>query len=217
MWGERICSYYSSEIDSLVDRDFGHDSSRYNIEVLERVVDIVVSRHGEGGLCYLVLHHYLDRLVDILVSTLSDYAFMDVFGPEAYEDVRSQVYNRLLHDPKNILSALISDDMNLQIRIGVSGSESLQRLKDRVGIAAQQVLKSIEGSLDCIIHSILIGDPHFKGKLTNAITLKSIAYHPQNEEWRRKSEELFYKVLMEACKRCLLGERKPWRAPVGTS
>jgi len=179
LWGERICSYYSSKIDRLVDRDFGHDSSRYDVEVLKKAVDIAISKHGDRGLCYLILHHYLDRLVDILVSALSEYAFMDVFGPKVYEDVRSQVYNRLLHAPKNILSALISDNTDLQIRIGVSGSESLQRLRDRVGITVQRVLESIEGSLDCIIHSILIGDPHFKGRLTNAITLKSIAYHPQ--------------------------------------
>jgi len=207
LWGERICSYYSSGIDSLVDRVFGHDSSRYDVETLEKEVDIVASKHGDKGLCYLSLHHYLDRLVDLLVSTLSDYTFMGAPRPRAYEDIRYEVYGRLLHDPKNLLSALVSGDAGLQIRVGVGGRGSLQRLRSRVGAVAQRVLESVEGSLDCIICSILIGDARFESRLRNVIALKAVGFRYQPDKWEREGEELLYQVFMEACERCLLEEK----------
>jgi len=206
LWGERICSYYSGGIDSLVDKDFGHDSSRYDVETLEKAVDIVASKHGYRGLCYLALHHYLDRLVDLLVSTLSDYTFIGAPRPEAYRDIRYEVYDRLLHDPKNLLSALVSGDAGLLIRVGVGGRGSLQRVRSRVGDVARRVLESIEGSLDCIICSIIIGNARFESKLRNVIMHKAVGSRNKPER-ERKGEELLYQVFMEACKCCLLGEK----------
>jgi len=113
VWGNVICSFYSEDIDRLVDSTGAHDASRYSIENLEEAVDYVKSRYEEKGLCYFVLHHYLDRLVDILTSTLSDYYELYVYGfrslEDAYRDVQDEALNTLMCDPKNVLTLTIYD------------------------------------------------------------------------------------------------------------
>ncbi len=63
--------YVPWDIDRLVDAELGHDVSRYSVGVLVEAVRRVVARRGEGGLCCLVLHHYLGRPTDILAGRLA--------------------------------------------------------------------------------------------------------------------------------------------------
>jgi hypothetical protein len=91
--GERICGFSSSLIDELIDgyvrvndldekvRSSGalyfdlidephwsktHDASRISCNELFEQIEIVYSRFGDKGLCYYVLHHYLDKFSNIL-------------------------------------------------------------------------------------------------------------------------------------------------------
>ena len=70
--GQVICGTYYTSIDELIDNALGHDSSRYDIEKLYKLYKTVKQRYGEQGLCYAVLHHYIDRLSDIIASEFSN-------------------------------------------------------------------------------------------------------------------------------------------------
>ena len=91
--GERICGFSSPLIDGLIDgyvrvndldekvRSSGalyfdlidelhwsktHDIARISCNELFEQIEIVYSRFGDKGLCYYVLHHYLDKFSNIL-------------------------------------------------------------------------------------------------------------------------------------------------------
>jgi hypothetical protein len=44
----------------------GHDASRVSCSVLLSQARLVLSKFGEKGLCYYILHHYLDKFINIL-------------------------------------------------------------------------------------------------------------------------------------------------------
>jgi hypothetical protein len=89
--GERICGFSSEEIDKLVDEETRadaaqelyrlyrrywiqpasiHDLGRVSCSTLLADAENVVTKFGEKGLCYYILHHYLDRFEHILSGQL---------------------------------------------------------------------------------------------------------------------------------------------------
>jgi len=71
--GERICGFSSEEIDRLIDSSEQHDASRYSCSHLLAHAKHVLSRYGDKGLCYLVLHHYLDKFMNIVFGSIWHY------------------------------------------------------------------------------------------------------------------------------------------------
>jgi hypothetical protein len=61
-----ICSFSSRDIDNLIDRGSRHDLSRINCRELLKLASIVSGIYGDDGLCYFILHHYLDKIVSIM-------------------------------------------------------------------------------------------------------------------------------------------------------
>ena len=113
--GQVICGTYYTSIDELIDNALGHDSSRYDIEKLYELYKTVKCRYGEQGLCYAVLHHYIDRLSDIIASEFSNMVQLVQYINSIdknrvcelfIEDIRS----RLLLDPKNIFNLIYVGD-----------------------------------------------------------------------------------------------------------
>jgi len=103
--GREVCGFVSRDIDALIDHSSRHDSSRYDVEELLRLVLEVRKRFGDKGLCYAFLHHFLDRATDIVVSTASSYEmFRD--SNNVCEVFAETVYRRLVNDFKNILVAI---------------------------------------------------------------------------------------------------------------
>jgi len=104
LFGRQICGFFSREIDKEIDRSSKHDSSRCNVNELSRLVDWVYKRYGEKGLCYMVLHHFLDRAVDVVVSLMAIY---DAYrsSVDVCEEFASDTYNKLIGDEKNFLLA----------------------------------------------------------------------------------------------------------------
>ncbi len=111
--GDLVLGYHNSEIDKIVDFTFGHDSSRYDAEKLIEAIDRILSNYGEIGLKYFILHHYLDRLVDILVSEISFAYESYILSQEKIDKLCTEIaensLNRLFCDPKNILSLFVYD------------------------------------------------------------------------------------------------------------
>jgi hypothetical protein len=71
--GERICGFSSEEIDRLIDSSEQHDASRYSCSHLLAHAKQVLSRYGDKGLCYSVLHHYLDKFMNIVFGRVWHY------------------------------------------------------------------------------------------------------------------------------------------------
>jgi hypothetical protein len=95
--GERICEYSNPVIDELIDGYIGieelnetvkssrtlhldlfgespqeekHDAARTSCSDLFKQVEAIYSRFGDKGICYYILHHYLDKLPNILMGQL---------------------------------------------------------------------------------------------------------------------------------------------------
>jgi len=64
--GKMICNFSSRDIDNLIDRGSRHDLSRINCRELLRLASIVSGIYGDDGLCYFILHHYIDKIVSIM-------------------------------------------------------------------------------------------------------------------------------------------------------
>ncbi len=202
--GDDICCFHSTEIDRLIDQANGHDSSRYNVSEFERIFRVVKSKYGNKGICYLILHHYLDRLVDILVSKLTDYYELYALGyrelNEAYEKMREEVYTRLYYDPKNILSLLVTDLQTLLNTLhstysGRSRRRQRNRYKELLEKAYREIhnnnvlyetrstvnfiLNALHQSVDCILYTVLL-DETFRSspldRMGNVLQVKIARY-----------------------------------------
>jgi len=64
--GRLICGFSDRDIDRIIDNSYKHDLSRIKCRELFNLASLVLEAYGEKGICYLVLHHYLDKLVSIL-------------------------------------------------------------------------------------------------------------------------------------------------------
>ncbi len=178
----------------MIDSHGSHDSSRYDADALERAIVHVRSKFGGKGLCYFVLHHYLDRLVDILTSLISEYYESYALGystselsfKEIYQRIKSEAYECLQLDPKNILTPLVYslDDVlgALYWLYGGKGrrrqrkhfEEILERAHAKIlsgsvlwGLrdVVIRVLSGIRVYLGCVL-CVVLGDEDFKSKGT---------------------------------------------------
>jgi hypothetical protein len=68
--GRLVCGYYSGEIDGIIDRHPAHDKARMSCDTLFSQARVVLGKHGEKGLCYYVLHHYLDKVENIVFGQI---------------------------------------------------------------------------------------------------------------------------------------------------
>jgi hypothetical protein len=68
--GRLICGYYSGEIDGIIDRHPVHDRARMSCGTLFSQARAVLGKHGKRGLCYYVLHHYLDKVENIVFGQI---------------------------------------------------------------------------------------------------------------------------------------------------
>jgi hypothetical protein len=68
--GRLVCGYYSDEIDGIIDRHLAHDRARMSCDTLFSQARAVLGKHGERGLCYYVLHHYLDKVENIVFGQI---------------------------------------------------------------------------------------------------------------------------------------------------
>jgi hypothetical protein len=64
--GEFICGVTLGDVDRLVDLDREHDLSGVSCRELLSQASLVYERHGARGLCYLVTHHYIDKLASVM-------------------------------------------------------------------------------------------------------------------------------------------------------
>jgi len=48
----------------------GHDASRISCGALLSQARLVLDKFGDKGLCYYILHHYLDKFIDILIGQI---------------------------------------------------------------------------------------------------------------------------------------------------
>ena len=139
--GDIICGFSSTHVDDLIDRRLGHDSSRYDLDSLMELLE-KVSTHGEGAICYALLHHYLDRLVDITVKHVSER--FNAFRLGLDPDFRGMVEAVRMHlemDPKNVVSLLINRPEDLHWSLGTfyvgrGGRRRRKIAEERLGTAA---------------------------------------------------------------------------------
>lgn len=201
--GELICGFHAHQIDRLVDQTFGHDASRYDADILIEVVESVYADYGEKGLCYFVLHHYLDRLADILVGEAAEaYERRILMGARSdYAEIKEAVSRRLVCDPKNLLTLFIVDDpkkVSLALRVFYdrkkrrrikAWEDKLQAAysklakyerKEIVRLAIKRVLEGIYEHLDYVIYLVLIDviadKPATVSKIVNCIWMKIASY-----------------------------------------
>jgi len=64
--GNIICGFSFKDIDVLIDKRGRHDVGRMDCGELLKQVAKVYSKYGEQGLCYYVLHHYLDKIDSLI-------------------------------------------------------------------------------------------------------------------------------------------------------
>ena len=109
--GDVLFSFHDNRIDRLIDNSLAHDLSRIDIGKLVEVVNKIKSWYpnDERALYYFILHHYLDRLVDMLASEFAFYYDSQQPIEEIYAQLRSTLLDRLYHDPKNVISLTIHD------------------------------------------------------------------------------------------------------------
>ncbi len=100
---------HTPDVDVLADTHEGHDAGRYRADILLEHIDQVRLRYGDVGLCCYVPHHFLDRLVDIVVSELSTILDRAIYriGLPSYEEFRYNILKRLKYDAKNLLALIL--------------------------------------------------------------------------------------------------------------
>ena len=125
---EKLLGFYNQEIDQIIDSEVSHDASRYDIDALARVIEYVESKYGCFGLKQIIMHHYLDRLSDIVVREFILY--FDLYPPEkaVFEFVNS-VREMIDKDPANILNLIIYPYDHLRYIAGVLYSGKRKRRK----------------------------------------------------------------------------------------
>jgi len=135
--GERICGFSSEEIDRLIDSSEQHDASRYSCSHLLAHAKQVLSRYGDKGLCYLVLHHYLDKFMNIVFGRVWHYgktkALMDPVS------VTKQVFEHLEVAVRRGFEDGISVFKALEVTVHRFGTR-LEELRHRLDGGVQETI-----------------------------------------------------------------------------
>ena len=180
-WGQRVCGFHDSRIDALIDSNLSHDASRYDFHILKTSLEHVRNQFGDPGLCYFVLHHYLDRFSDILVRILSESYEIYLGGYGAidfafYQEVKNRIAFLLLYDPKNLLSLIVfgKEELLRTLYWEYSGRGNRRRRRRYEYLIQEawenirstkaflelkpvitEVLRRLMNSLDCIVYEMI--------------------------------------------------------------
>lgn len=227
---EKLLGFYNQEIDKIIDFEFSHDSSRYDAKELADVVNEVGSKYGSQGLKQLILHHYLDRLSDIIVREFTIYFDFYVSGYYTLEksilEFIKAVSEMIDKDPANILNLFIYPYDYLRYIAGIlySGKrkrrkrkEIERRLKEAYDKLLQypelnslqplisEVIKLMKNNIKFILFSIFTNDERIGNRIANTITMKTLG-----EVWRsqnyQSAKNYFNKEALKKFYNCLLDQ-----------
>lgn len=201
--GNVICGFYCSEIDNFIDKKEVHDAGRYDLNIFVNEALMFFRKYGGDGLCYYILHHILDRLVDILISELCHGYTSYKLGrriEDVYEEVKKYLLMRLRNDLKTVLPVFIQN-----VKVEVPEYELLHAM-------TQLVLTGIEFGIDCVILHILSdvnvrGKPTVVNRVLNDILMKEVAskmYHRAIFDKDLKIVEEYTKQVLDSAKQFLI-------------
>ncbi len=113
--GEALLGYSYSEVDEHVDKHLGHDSTRYDPNELVILVEKIFKRDG-NKVRYAILHHYLDRLVDLVSSVVAD--LVESCRLDRCTDICDRLFEvreMISLDPCNIFNLFITDPRRIEL------------------------------------------------------------------------------------------------------
>ncbi len=105
MVGQLICNFSSGAIDSLIDNTHQHDMGRINCKVLLEQVTKVYEDHGGGGICYYILHHYLDKIESVIRGRV-DRLFLNLKYGKTIEERLKHLSSEVRKGLENEVSSL---------------------------------------------------------------------------------------------------------------
>jgi hypothetical protein len=131
--GKVICGFSSRDIDELIDRGRGHDASRKNCRKLLIQATEVYNKYGENGLCYYILHHYLDKLASIIKGRfyriLMQYRYLPV--EERFRYYPQEVRQGLLDEVSTLSYLADKSSTNLYLEVSRALQETPGSLVER--------------------------------------------------------------------------------------
>jgi len=189
-WGEMLFKYYNHEIDKLIDIKESHDAGRYDPEILDSQLRDVAEKYGDNGVMYYLLHHFLDRAYDTLLSEVSTglgNIFLKYQGRRPSKSLCFSTYDTDLSPEefadrlcKNFLNAL-RRDLTVLLKVAPEETEFFF-----------DVFKH-EGAL-CVLLLDILNDRDFINKLWRTLIMKDVArayrFGEGVESVFRKQEEL---------------------------
>lgn len=101
--GFLLLNFYDPEVDKLIDCDPDHDATRYDLDKAIILIEQILKR-DDNRVRYAMLHHYLDRLVDLLVSEILRY--IKIFR---WYEGREEVLKFWKVDPCDIIHVIKKD------------------------------------------------------------------------------------------------------------
>jgi hypothetical protein len=134
--GKVICGFSSRDIDELIDRGRGHDAGRKNCRKLLVQATEVYNKYGENGLCYYILHHYLDKIASIIKGR---------FGRILTQYLRLPVEERFRYYPQEVKKGLLDEVSTLSYLADESSTnlylEVSRVLQETLGLSAERYIK----------------------------------------------------------------------------
>ncbi len=113
--GELLLGYSDTEVDKLVDCYLGHDTTRYDPDKVIKLIENVL-RCDNDRVRYAILHHYLDRLVDLVsmfISRLVEFCVrVPIYCPDVCEPF-SKIEKFVVQDACNIFNLFITNPEEL--------------------------------------------------------------------------------------------------------
>ncbi len=218
---EELIGFYEQEIDKFIDYEFAHDASRYDIKQLNKVINIIYNKYGSNGLKQLIVHHYLDRLADILLSELIHYFEVYLIEnrtiEESIHELISSIKTRLDLDPANILNLFIQSLDRLMSVTGIlySGKGKRQKrlsLEERLKKAyndlfnypnlkhlltgyIRDVISRVKTNLEFILYVIIVIDEErVDNKILQSFIMKQLGIY---KPWKYQSEKDFEEIVRD--------------------
>jgi len=181
-------------IDSLIDSAPTHDAGRYDADTFELQIREVI-RYGHSGICYYLLHHMLDILIDKLVSVIVD-IYKDygetLHGYCPQEEISHYL---VMHMRKAVDSIKVSDKVIfyalLNDRVALSDSALTNIVKEYINC----LISLLKASVEYVI-VLLLRDKSFLRKLKTAIAPIRV-WHP---EYATLSPSLVLECVFKAVK-----------------
>ena len=133
----------------------GHDVGRLLCSQLLPQAEAVYSRFGEGGLCYYVLHQYLDKLPNILRGRL-----LHVLGLHSYRDSRMikeefipKLRSELAEGLKTEVSALLA--LELVVSHNVKSFDDIHKVEVHYAVQLPRLSRSTRHRKKVLLRAML--------------------------------------------------------------